>query len=133
MQIYSKSMKNAASLFRNYNRSALEAGTYITHRVIYYSLVSLYFNFFLKFQIFAQEALQEHRENTTCMDLHFDTLVDVARIRHDYAGLHIVMYIITFDAVEGPSRWDLRITEEGRIESVSNKFKVRFHFIFIRP
>ena len=32
-------MKNAASLFRNHNRSALEAGTYITHRVIYYSLV----------------------------------------------------------------------------------------------
>ena len=26
-------------LFRNHNRSALEAGTYITHRVIYYSLV----------------------------------------------------------------------------------------------
>ena len=41
MQIYSKSMKNAASpLFRNHNRSALEVGTYITHRVIYYSLVS---------------------------------------------------------------------------------------------
>ena len=40
MHIYSKSMKNAASpLFRNHNRSALEAGTYITHRVIYYSLV----------------------------------------------------------------------------------------------
>ena len=40
MQIYSKSMKNAASpLFRNHNRSALEVGTYITHRVIYYSLV----------------------------------------------------------------------------------------------
>ena len=40
MQIYSKSMKNAASpLFRNHNRSALEAGTYITHRIIYYSLV----------------------------------------------------------------------------------------------
>ena len=33
-------MKNAASpLFRNHNRSALEAGTYITHRVIYHSLV----------------------------------------------------------------------------------------------
>ena len=42
MQIYanSKSMKNATSpLFRNYNRSALPAGTYITHRVIYYPLV----------------------------------------------------------------------------------------------
>ena len=40
MQIYSKSMKNAASpLFRNHNRSALEAGTYITHRVMYYTLV----------------------------------------------------------------------------------------------
>ena len=39
MQIDSKSMKNAASLFRKHNRSALEAGTYITHRVIYYSLV----------------------------------------------------------------------------------------------
>ena len=39
--LYSKSMKNAASpLFRNHNRSALEARTYITHRVIYYSLVS---------------------------------------------------------------------------------------------
>ena len=35
-------MKNATSpLFRNHNRSALEAGTYITHRVIYYPLVSL--------------------------------------------------------------------------------------------
>ena len=44
MQIYSKSMKNAASpLFRNHNRSALEAGTYITHRVIYYSLVEIWF------------------------------------------------------------------------------------------
>ena len=42
MQIYSKSMKNATSpLFRNHNRSALPAGTYITHRVIYYSLVFL--------------------------------------------------------------------------------------------
>ena len=40
MQIYSKSMKNATSpLFRNHNRSALEAGTYIMHRVIYYLLV----------------------------------------------------------------------------------------------
>ena len=40
MQIYSKSMKNATSpLFRNHNRSALPAGTYITHRVIYYPLV----------------------------------------------------------------------------------------------
>ena len=40
MQIYSKSMKNATSpLFRNHNRSALQAGTYITHRVIYYPLV----------------------------------------------------------------------------------------------
>ena len=40
MQIYSKSMKNATSpLFRNHNRSALEAGTYFTHRVIYYPLV----------------------------------------------------------------------------------------------
>ena len=40
MQIYSKLMKNATSpLFRNHNRSALPAGTYITHRVIYYSLV----------------------------------------------------------------------------------------------
>ena len=40
MQIYSKSMKNATSpLFRNHNRSALDAGTYITHRVIYYPLV----------------------------------------------------------------------------------------------
>ena len=40
MQIYSKSMKNATSpLFRNHNRSALLAGTYITHRVIYYPLV----------------------------------------------------------------------------------------------
>ena len=40
MQIYSKSMKNATSpLFRNHNRSALEAGTYITHRVMYYPLV----------------------------------------------------------------------------------------------
>ena len=30
MQIYSKSMKNAASpLFRNHNRSALEVGTYM--------------------------------------------------------------------------------------------------------
>ena len=36
MQINSKSMKNATSpLFRNHNRSALEAGTYITHRVMY--------------------------------------------------------------------------------------------------
>ena len=44
MHIYSKSMKNATSpLFRNHNRSALEAGTYITHRVIYYPLVSLSF------------------------------------------------------------------------------------------
>ena len=42
MQIYSKSMKNATSLFRNHNRSALKAGTYITHRVIYYPLVYLY-------------------------------------------------------------------------------------------
>ena len=103
----------------------------------HWQFISLYFNFFLKYQIFSQEALQEHpsnhRENTTCMNLHFDTLVDVARIRHDYAGLHIVMYIITFDAVEGPSRWDLRITEEGRIESVSKQFKVRFHFFFSRP
>ena len=42
MQIYSKSMKNATSpLFRNHNRSALPAGTYITHRVIYYPLVLL--------------------------------------------------------------------------------------------
>ena len=33
-------MKNATCpLFRNHNRSALEAGTYITHRVIYYPLV----------------------------------------------------------------------------------------------
>ena len=40
MQIYSKSMKNATSLFSNHNRSALPAGTYITHRVIYYPLVS---------------------------------------------------------------------------------------------
>ena len=40
MQIYLKSMKNATSpLFRNHNRSALPAGTYITHRVIYYPLV----------------------------------------------------------------------------------------------
>ena len=40
MQIYSKSMKNSTSpLFRNHNRSALPAGTYITHRVIYYPLV----------------------------------------------------------------------------------------------
>ena len=47
MQIYSKSMKNAASpLFRNHNRSALEAGTYITHRVIYYSLVFTQMNLF---------------------------------------------------------------------------------------
>ena len=45
MQIYSKSMKNATSpLFRNHNRSALEAGTYITHRVIYYPLVLLVIN-----------------------------------------------------------------------------------------
>ena len=42
MQIYSKSMKNATSLFRNHNRSNLEAGTYITHRVIYYPLVLLF-------------------------------------------------------------------------------------------
>ena len=42
MQIYSKSMKNATSpLFRNHNRSTLPAGTYITHRVIYYPLVTL--------------------------------------------------------------------------------------------
>ena len=41
MQIYSKSMKNATSpLFRNHNRSALPAGTYITHCVIYYPLVT---------------------------------------------------------------------------------------------
>ena len=41
MQINSKSMKNATSpLFRNHNRSALPAGTYINiHRLIYYSLV----------------------------------------------------------------------------------------------
>ena len=40
MQIYSKSMKNATSpLLRNHNKSALPAGTYITHRVIYYPLV----------------------------------------------------------------------------------------------
>ena len=44
MQIYSKSMKNATSpLFRNHNRSALPAGTYITHRVIYYPLVLFFF------------------------------------------------------------------------------------------
>ena len=37
-------MKNATSpLFRNHNRSALEAGTYFTHRIIYYPL----FFFFL--------------------------------------------------------------------------------------
>ena len=52
MQIYSKSMKNATSpLFRNHNRSALLAGTYITHRVIYYPLVIFgtpYINFDLK-------------------------------------------------------------------------------------
>ena len=42
MQIYSKSIKNATSpLFRNHNRSALQAGTYITHRVIYYPLVKV--------------------------------------------------------------------------------------------
>ena len=42
--MYSKSMKNATSpLFRNHNRSALPAGTYITHRVIYYPLVLNYF------------------------------------------------------------------------------------------
>ena len=39
-KMYSESMKNATSpLFRNHNRSALPAGTYITHRVIYYPLV----------------------------------------------------------------------------------------------
>ena len=44
MQIYSKSMKNATSpLFRNHNRSALPAGTYITHRVIYYPIVEIYY------------------------------------------------------------------------------------------
>ena len=38
-------MKNATSpLFRNHNRSALPAGTYITHRVIYYSLVTIGFD-----------------------------------------------------------------------------------------
>ena len=43
MQIYSKSMKNATSpLFRNHNRSALPAGTYITHRLIYYPLVTIW-------------------------------------------------------------------------------------------
>ena len=54
MQIYSKSMKNATSLFRNHNRSALEAGTYITHRVIYYPLVSygLSFSRFARFPEF---------------------------------------------------------------------------------
>ena len=37
---FSKSMKNATSpLFRNHNRSALLAGTYITHCVNYYPLV----------------------------------------------------------------------------------------------
>ena len=42
MHNYSKSMKNATTpLFRNHNRSALEAGTYITHRVIYYPLVTI--------------------------------------------------------------------------------------------
>ena len=42
MQIYSNSMKNTTfPLFRNHNRSALPAGTYITHRVIYYPLVFL--------------------------------------------------------------------------------------------
>ena len=43
MQNYANLFKineNATSpLFRNHNRSALEAGTYITHRVIYYPLV----------------------------------------------------------------------------------------------
>ena len=45
MQIYANlfmqnQCQNATSpLFRNHNRSALPAGTYITHRVIYYSLV----------------------------------------------------------------------------------------------
>ena len=45
MQIYSKSMKSATSpLFRNHNRSALPAGTFITHRVIYYPLVRFDFS-----------------------------------------------------------------------------------------
>ena len=40
MQIYSKSMKNATSpVFRNHNRSALLAWTYITHCVNYYPLI----------------------------------------------------------------------------------------------
>ena len=56
MQIYANLFKineNATSpLFRNHNRSALEAGTYITHRVIYYPLVlfflrSKWYNFVL--------------------------------------------------------------------------------------
>ncbi|XP_072170951.1 uncharacterized protein [Diadema setosum] len=65
-----------------------------------------------------QEMNSSSSSNTTCMDLHFSSLVTVSRICHDYAGLHILMYIITFDAVEGPSRWELRITEEGEIESL---------------
>ncbi|XP_011666708.2 uncharacterized protein LOC579826 [Strongylocentrotus purpuratus] len=56
--------------------------------------------------------------STSCMDLHFDSLVTVAKIHHDYARLQITMYIISFDAVEGPSRWDLRITEDGHIDSL---------------
>ena len=40
MQIYAKSMKMPPLLYsENHNRSALETGTYITHRVIYYPLV----------------------------------------------------------------------------------------------
>ena len=57
MQNYSKSIKNATSpLFRNHNRSALEAGTYITHRVIYYPLVIIIIHYFLNSSIRPKKA-----------------------------------------------------------------------------
>ena len=67
MQIYSKSMKNATSpLFRNHNRFALEAGTYITHRVIYYPLVVV---FLLALRISERESVTaNHPETRACLE-----------------------------------------------------------------
>ena len=75
MQIYANlikiNLKNATSpLFRNHNRSALEAGTYITHHVIYYPLVNVKL---WKWQVY------DYKETTECYIFKIYTHTDKYR------------------------------------------------------
>ena len=64
-------MKNATSLvFRNHNRSALPAGTYNTHRVIYYPLVLSIFSFLNESFLFQNSTLL-CRQNRIFIDMSY--------------------------------------------------------------